>query len=506
MLKVFKKLFIASIFMVVVISFSLFANNTEASLIDSLSGRILLQVEDNGEAWYLHPVNNKRYFLGRPADAFRVMREQGIGISNYNLSKIEVSLDNLSGLDSDTDGLPDSLEIALGTLLNNSDTDGDGFSDFNELLTGYNPLGVNKLSYDQNFSKAQAGKIFLQVEKNGEAWYVNPVNNKRYFLGRPADAFSIMRRLGLGITNANLAKIPVFSSLKPLAVECSSWAYSDWGDCLANGQKTRSIISSFPAGCMGGKPILSGACASGSKDFVCGDSIFYEGQEYPSTKIGDQCWLARNLNVGTMINNTEQQSNNNIIEKYCGQNDKANCDIFGGLYQWSETVQYDSNVTNISGHSSYKKVQGICPSGWHIPSNNEWSFLEQHLATDTCGSNELDWQCYPTGKRLKSSRTALGPDGEKVGIATDEQPKWYYDANNYGIDDLGFSAFPNGMTRNGRTEFTPGHHAWFWSSTSNSSKYAWYFILESDKSTSYRARGNDYYQRTNGLAVRCLMD
>src|SRR5689334_17318990 len=57
-----------------------------------------------------------------------------------------------------------------------------------------------------------SGYIVLQVEKNGEAWYVYPKDSRRYYLGRPDDAFSIMRRLGLGITNANLAKIPVASS------------------------------------------------------------------------------------------------------------------------------------------------------------------------------------------------------------------------------------------------------------------------------------------------------
>lgn len=60
---------------------------------------------------------------------------------------------------------------------------------------------------DDAFSKKQAGKIFLQVESKGEAWYINPLDNKRYFLGNAADAFSLMRQLGLGISNSNLEKI-----------------------------------------------------------------------------------------------------------------------------------------------------------------------------------------------------------------------------------------------------------------------------------------------------------
>ena len=69
-----------------------------ASLSERLSGRILLQVEEKGEAWYVFPSDNKRYFLGRPEDAFDLMRNLGIGISNENLAKIPVALSNLSGM------------------------------------------------------------------------------------------------------------------------------------------------------------------------------------------------------------------------------------------------------------------------------------------------------------------------------------------------------------------------------------------------------------------------
>jgi hypothetical protein len=57
------------------------------------------------------------------------------------------------------------------------------------------------------------GRIFLQVEGQGEAWYINPVNHQRYYLSRPSDAFAIMRNLGLGITNADLAKIAIGPTL-----------------------------------------------------------------------------------------------------------------------------------------------------------------------------------------------------------------------------------------------------------------------------------------------------
>ena len=171
------------------------------SMHSRLKGRIILKVEDKGKAYYINPKTETMHYLGRPDDAFSVMREQGVGITNINLGKIPVGLGNLTGSDTDRDGLPDSFEDAIGTNKNNMDSDGDSYNDKIELGNGYNPNGAGKLNIDDNFSGGQKGKIFLQVERNGEAWYVNPVDMKRYFLGRPADAFQVMRNLGLGISD-----------------------------------------------------------------------------------------------------------------------------------------------------------------------------------------------------------------------------------------------------------------------------------------------------------------
>lgn len=198
------------IIFILIIGIGLFLTAELASALSTpskLKGKILLQVESKGEAWYISPVDGKRHYMGRPNDAFDLMRKLGIGVTNDNLNKIKIADENLTGQDSDNDGLSDIVEDSIGTDKNNQDSDADGYNDKDEIIAGYSPVGSGKLSLDDKFSRNQAGKILLQVEKHGEAWYVNPDNYQRYFMGRPIDAFNLMRKLGLGISNSNLVSI-----------------------------------------------------------------------------------------------------------------------------------------------------------------------------------------------------------------------------------------------------------------------------------------------------------
>ncbi len=95
-------------------------------------------------------------------------------------------------------------------------------------------------------------------------------------------------------------------------------------------------------------------------------TIDYGGKTYHTVQINNQCWLKENLNIGTMINGSIGQSNNGIIEKYCYNNDSLNCEIYGGYYQLNEALHY----VNLNG------TQGICPTGWHIPTQSEFWELE----------------------------------------------------------------------------------------------------------------------------------
>ena len=102
--------------------------------------------------------------------------------------------------------------------------------------------------------------------------------------------------------------------------------------------------------------------------FNCGTTLtdYRDNQTYPTVLIGTQCWMAKNMNIGTRIDGMNNMSNTGTIEKYCTTNLETNCDVYGGLYQWSEMMQY----------STTPGAQGICTPGWHIPTDDEWKILK----------------------------------------------------------------------------------------------------------------------------------
>lgn len=94
-------------------------------------------------------------------------------------------------------------------------------------------------------------------------------------------------------------------------------------------------------------------------------TVTYAGKSYKTVLIGTQCWLKENLDVGTMILGSQSASNNGTIEKYCYDDDPANCAVYGGLYQWNEAVAYKDS----------KGTKGICPDGFHVPTQTEFQIL-----------------------------------------------------------------------------------------------------------------------------------
>lgn len=139
-------------------------------------------------------------------------------------------------------------------------------------------------------------------------------------------------------------------------------------------------------------------------EFTCGKDQVKDsdGNTYGTVQVGTQCWMNRNLNVGSKLDSASTKpADNGKIEKWCYDNDDANCDSGGGLYSWDEAMQY----------SNTEGTQGICPSGWHIPTDAEQYTLENYLKDpgQNCLPNRTGFDslsCSKAGKKLKSGGTS----------------------------------------------------------------------------------------------------
>ncbi len=193
-------------------------------------------------------------------------------------------------------------------------------------------------------------------------------------------------------------------------------------------------------------------------------TLVYGGQTYHTVLIGNQCWLKENLNIGTMIPGGVKQTDNGIIEKYCSGNLEYNCEVYGGLYQWNEVMQY---VTT-------QKARGICPEGWHIPAAADWQQLANHL-----GGNSV------AGGILKEAGTSH-----------------WYKPNYKATNSVGFTALPTGRWIDWYFTWI-SYSAWFWTSTLNNWKIDIRFISHNNESF-----GTDRIYDTEflGVACRCIKD
>lgn len=191
-------------------------------------------------------------------------------------------------------------------------------------------------------------------------------------------------------------------------------------------------------------------------------TVTYSGKTYNTVQIGDQCWLRENLDVGTMIaSNTgnDNQTDNGIIEKYCYNNDPNNCDTYGGLYQWNEAMQY---VTTPG-------TQGICPTGWHIPTYTELQALSSAVG---------------------GSSNALKAIGQGTGSGA-------------GTNTSGFSALIAGFRdQDGGDFYGLGGATGFWSST-ETGIYTYNMGLNYGNDNVIWGNGSF---RDSGSSIRCLKD
>jgi len=190
---------------------------------------------------------------------------------------------------------------------------------------------------------------------------------------------------------------------------------------------------------------------SGCPDAVIGDNtVTCGGQTYRTVVIGNQIWIAKNLNY-------------DVNGSVCYGNQESNCNIYGRLYNWETAMK-------------------VCPKSWHLPNNAEWDILYRYA--DSTSGTSSPYSSPTAGRYLKS-----------------ENGGWNNDGN--GEDKYDFSALPGGYGSSDVSFANIGNYGIWWSANEYNSNYAYSRgIYYGDE-----AYGIDTYSDKNVLhSVRCIKD
>ena len=239
------------------------------------------------------------------------------------------------------------------------------------------------------------------------------------------------------------------------------------GDSGNNGTETEgggssSVVNSSSSS-IGGSSSSVAACTNTYGTNTVTDCR--DGQTYKTVTIGTQTWMAENLNYAdsTAMPNLKGSS-------WCYENSADSCAKYGRLYTWTAAMNIDSSYQSASAAAVISAPwRGACPTGWHIPTDAEWTTLE----TAVGGA---------AGTKLKSTSG------------------WSSSGN--GTDAYGFSALPAGY-RNFTGDFDfVGIYADFWSATESGTDNAYIPVLDFRRAYMY----TNYYSKNDALSVRCVQD
>jgi len=210
-----------------------------------------------------------------------------------------------------------------------------------------------------------------------------------------------------------------------------------------------------------------------SPSWSCGEAITYAGLGYSTVQIGDQCWFAENLRTTTYLNGDaipQNLSDGDWFSTTSGAMAIYNDDLMaqtasGGLYNWY----------------AVDDARGLCPSGWHVPTDGEWMTMEMALGMSEADANSTGWRGTDQGTQMKATYG------------------WYDDGN--GTNSSGFSGLPGGYRYFNGSFYDAGYYGLWWSSSPDGS-FAWFRDLNYFDDDIFRSN-ND---RRSGFSVRCVRD
>jgi len=237
-----------------------------------------------------------------------------------------------------------------------------------------------------------------------------------------------------------------------------SWTGApNWGNLVGDTYSNISVSAS--SGNCSGKTAACSGTLTVQSGVISSTSVTYEGETYKTIVIGTQTWFQRNLNYA-------------VEGSKCYNNSEANCTTYGRLYDWATAMNLPSSCNSTSCSSSVgTRHQGICPSGWHIPSDAEWTTLTNYVGGDSTACKYLK----------ATSGWGLGGNGQ---------------------DTYGFSALPGGGGAVNGSIIPSGLTGYWWSATEDYS----YLAYNKSMYHNYESMLYGNNNKSHLFSVRCLQD
>ena len=234
-----------------------------------------------------------------------------------------------------------------------------------------------------------------------------------------------------------------------------------------------------------------GDCGSEESPWQCGDPLAYQGYEYATVQIGEQCWFAENLRAENYRNGDSIPSSvSNSVWQETGE---GSVSVFGESMDCEEWAPFIDACDPSVSLGTYGRLynwyavnddRGLCASGWHVPSDAEWISLELGLGM------------LPEESILTDDYRGMGQ-----GIQLKLDDGW--DASETaGTNSSNFSGLPGGYRSVSGLFWDAGRNGYFWSATIQGTDQAYFRNLTYDRAGVYRAATNAEY----GFSIRCIKD
>jgi uncharacterized protein (TIGR02145 family) len=204
-----------------------------------------------------------------------------------------------------------------------------------------------------------------------------------------------------------------------------------------------------------------------------GTVVDQEGNSYKTIVIGSQEWMAENLKTSTY-------SNGDQIHNVIDQNEWSNVTT-GAWVHYNNDSQYECPYGKLYNWYAAADPRNICPTGWHVPSDAEWSSLINYLDPNADGGNNPN----TAGGKMKSNGA-----------------QYWQSPNTDATNESGFSGLPGGIRKDSGLFYNIGDFGYFWSSTEFDTDAAWYLEMDYNIGDTYRVTRH----KGDGFSIRCLRD